>query len=181
MTFHSCPVHMRKINGKELLISVSAFAVIAAPPLPVMAQSTVVSITCKQDIDIGKLIASGCAGTYIIAPDGAHKNSGCLLINSTAVVGVCTVSTKKGPATKNAVVTFAKASYTLSAAPTGTVTMKALRMQVRGRTTSATKVTLTPTELKNTATLDIGGSLHYVDMQTAGKYSGKVAVSVNWQ
>jgi len=170
----------KKKSAQEILIRVSALAVMAAPVPSARAQSTTLNIVCKQDIGIGNLIASGCMnGTYAIKPNGAHTDMGCLLIIKSATAGVCTITTKKGPATKSAKITFAKTTFKLTSGG-ATVTLKDLRMRARSKTASVTKLTVSATALQNTVTIDVGGSLHYVDLQTAGKYSGKVQVVVNW-
>jgi len=169
---------MKKRNKKIVLISVSALAVMAAPR-PAWAQPAV-QITCKQDIYIGHIASTGCAGSYVIAPDGGHSEKGCLLVFTPAVAGVCTVDTKFGPVTKSASVTFTKVSFTINNGG-GVMTITNLKMQEQGKTPSATKLTFNPTELAATVKIDIGGTLNFGAGQTLGKYSGKVSLSVTLQ
>lgn len=170
---------MKKKNKKNILIGVSALAVMAAPR-PAWAQPQKVSITCKQDIYIGLLANTGCAGSYVIAPNGAHSANGCLLVFTPAVAGVCTVTTQNGPVTKSAVVTFTKVSYALKNGG-GTVTMTNLQMREQGGTKSSTKLTFSPAALAATVTIDIGGTLNSGAGQSLGIYSGKVSLSVTFQ
>lgn len=167
---------------KKTLVKVSALALLTAPLYIGSARAQTLQISCKQSIDIGNLIASGCAGKYVISPDGVHKNSGCLLVINTAKAGSCTIKVTGGAATKSALVTFVKTMFTMNGTKGGaTAKMDNLQMKMRTQPTIATKLTLgTPTLAATKVTIDIGGDLNYADMQTAGSYSGKVAVSVNF-
>ncbi len=166
---------------KKTLIRISALAVMASPFWGGSARAQTLKLTCKQNIDIGNLIASGCTGDYIISPNSVHNNTNCLLINNTAVAGTCSVKVVGGAATKSAVLTFQKGFFTMVGSKGGTAKMTNLRMKNR------TQATITPTLTFATATLnggpitvDIGGTLNYTDGQTEGTYTGKVALSINF-
>ena len=145
------------------------------------ARAQNLQLTCKQDIDIGNLIASGCTGDYIISPNGVHNNTNCLIINGTAMAGSCTLKVQGKAATKSAVLTFQKGFFTMFGSKGGTVKMTNLRMKNRSQPTITPTLTFTTGTLNGgPLTIDIGGTLNYVDGQTEGTYSGKVALSVNF-
>lgn len=170
---------------KDILVRVSALAVLSAP-LCVggsrSARAQTIKLTCKQTIFIGKLASAACSAKYIISPDGAHSDTGCLAILNTAAAGTCSMKIVGGPATKSAFLSFAKTAFTLSSTMGGnTATMNNLRMKNRTQTPIASKLTLKTTTLAaKTFTIDIGGSLNYSNGQPAGNYVGKVAVRANF-
>lgn len=167
------------LKPQTILVSVSALAMLAAPLSP--AHGQVLKVTCKQDIDFGKAIATGCTkGTYVIRPNGAHSDKGCLLIQKTATAGVCTIKVQGPAPTKSATIEFSTSSFKLTNGGT-TVTLKDLRMRARTGTQSLSKITATTSELNKDVTIDIGGSLYYVDKQPAGSYSGNVKVVVDFK
>ena len=169
-------------SAKNILVRVSALAVLAAPAWITSARAQNLKLTCKQPIDIGNIIATNCAGSYVISPDGVHKNvGGCLVVNSAAQAGSCELSVTGGAATKSAVVAFTKADFLLSAAQAFTsVKMDSLRMKLRDETTIVTKLTLGTPTLASKVTIDIGGTLNFDNNQSAGSYSGQVSVSANF-
>jgi hypothetical protein len=176
-----CDVMIKK--KRSILVKVSTLAIVSAWANPVVAYT--LNLSCKQNIYFGSIAASGCTGTFKIAPNGAHVDNGCLVIGKTASAGSCNATVKtvgKAPSklTNSVVASFAKPSFTLTAkGVTGTLTMKNLRLQVRGRTTSGTKVTLSASEVKNTATLDVGGTLYYSNTVPRGNYVGNVIITIN--
>lgn len=166
---------------KKTLVRISALAVIASPFCVGSARAQSLQLTCKQDIDIGKLIATGCSGKYVIAPDNGHSNPGCLILNQTAAAGSCELKVTGGAATKSAIVTFQKSFFTLPGTLGSSVKMTSLRMKNRTQPTITPTLTFNTTRLNGgTITIDIGGTLNYSNGQTAGSYSGKVAVSANF-
>ena len=170
---------------KDILVRVSALAVISAPLCVGVSRSLraqTIKLTCKQSIFIGKLASAACSAKYIISPDGAHSDTGCLAILNNAAEGSCTLKVTGGPATKSAFVSFTNTAFTLSSTMGGnTVVMNNLRVKNRTQTPIASKITLKTTTLAATkVTLDIGGSLNYANGQPAGNYVGKVAVRANF-
>lgn len=166
---------------KKTLIRISALAAMASPFWNGSARAQNLQITCKQEIDIGNLIASGCSGKYVIAPGGTHNNTACLIINNTAVAGTCSIKVQGKAATKSAVMTFQKGFFTMVGSKGGTVKMTNLRMKNRTQPTVTPTLTFTTGTLNGgPITVDIGGTLNYIDGQTEGTYTGKVAVSINF-
>lgn len=171
----------KKSRSRAVLVRVSALAFLSAPLWANSARAQNLQINCKQAIDIGNLIASGCSGKYIISPDNNHKNTACLIINATAQAGNCQIKVAGKAATKSAVISFVKTAFTLNGTKGGSVTMKSLQMKLRTQATIDTKLTVKVTTLNNGPFLvDIGGALSYSDQQTAGRYTGQVAVTVNF-
>ena len=167
------------MSKKNILVSISALAALAVPCHSAYGQQ--LKISCKQILDIGKNIASGCAnGTYLIRPNGVNSDAGCLVIRSPAMAGSCTIKTVGPLATKSAVIKFTKNTYTITNG-SKTVTLKHLRMRSRSGTTSVTRITAPTTKLQNTVTIDIGGSLFYQGGQTSGTYSGNVKIIVDFK
>ena len=167
---------------KNILVRVSALALLYAPAYVVSARAQTLKITCTQNIDIGNLIASGCAGKYVIAPTGATSDTAaCLIVNNAGSPGRCSIKVTGGKATKSATVIFAKTAFTMVNSKDGNIaTMKSLLMQVRSDTPAATKLTLGTSTLSKKVVLDIGGTVHHDNMETGGTYSGKVSISVNF-
>ena len=166
-------------KAKNVLISISALAAIAAPFQS--AQGQVLKVSCKQSLDIGNHIASGCTkGVYLIRPNGVHSDAGCLVIKSTAIAASCEIKTVGPMATKSAVIEFAQTKITMTNG-TKSLTIKDLRMRSRSGASSLTKITAPTTKLQNTVTIDIGGSLNYVGGQAAGSYSGNVKIVVDFK
>ncbi|MEM6781262.1 MAG: DUF4402 domain-containing protein [Pseudomonadota bacterium] len=166
---------------KKTLVRISALAVLASPFYALSANAQVLDLSCKRPIDIGNLIATGCSAKYIIAPDNAHADTGCLIFNNMAVAGSCTLRVLGPAATKSAVVTFQKAFFNISGSKGGVATMTDLRMKNRTQPTITPTLTIPPTTLNaGTINIDIGGSLNYDNGQAEGTYSGKVAISANF-
>lgn len=167
---------------KDILVRVSALAFLSSPLWCGSARAQNLQLNCTRNIDIGNLVASGCTDKYIISPDGAHVNPGCLKISQAAVAGSCTLKVTGGVATKSAVITFNNPQFAMQNTKTFTsAKMTSLRMKLRSDTVIASKLTLGVTTLTSpTITIDIGGTLNYSNMQAAGTYSGKVAIKANF-
>lgn len=177
------PADVRKpLFKKDVLVRVSALALLAAPCPFSSARAQNLQISCGNNIFLGELIASGCAGGYVISPDGNHQNNGCLIVNSAAQAGSCIISVTGGTATKSAAVSFTKAAFLPGHTKMATsVRMDTLRMKLRSQPTIFTKITLGVTALLATKiTIDVGGTLDYSNMQPSGSYSGKVSVVVDF-
>lgn len=159
------------------LVKVSALAVAAMKCQVSTAMAQTVKITCKQPINIGNLVACS-PGSYVIAPDGGHSVKGCLIINTTAIAGVCKVSTLAGPITKNVIVKATKSAFVMTQ-PTGTgsLSMTNIKLQRRGSVTTDLTLVYTPGELSKTMTFDVGATLRYADKQTFGSYTGSVVIT----
>ena len=175
------PRKEKKANLKNVLVSVSALAMLAAPLCS--ANGQVLKIVCKSAIDFGNHIASGCTkGTYVIRPSGGHSDKGCLIIQKTASPGFCKIRVNGAPATKSATIEFTTSSVKLTNGGT-TVTLKDLRMRSRtSGTQSLTKIIATTSNLNSGGVkIDIGGSLYYNGKQTSGSYSGSAKVIVDFK
>lgn len=165
------------------MVKVSALAVLSAPFPIGSARAQNLQISCNQDIRFGRLIAPGCNGKYILSPGGTRNDTAaCLIINSVGNPGKCTVKVTGGAATKSALATFKQSFFTILGTMGGSARFNDLLMRLRSQpTTAATKLTIgTLTLNKGTRTLEIGGTLNYNASQTAGSYSGKVSVNIDF-
>lgn len=163
------------------LVRISTLAILAAPHWWSTARAQNLQITCKQDINIGNLIAYGCSGQYVISPDGNHNDmGGCLILNNSAQEGSCDIKVVGKAATKGATATFTKTFFTLSGTKGGTAKMSNLRMKLGSMTTIASQLTMGNTTVDKDPTLFIGGTLNYSDNQTAGSYVGNVAIKIEF-
>lgn len=168
----------RKCGKKFVRVSALAVAAMKCQVSPAFAQT--VNITCKQPINIGNLVACS-PGSYVIAPDGAHSVSGCLIINTTAIAGTCKVTTIAGPPTKNVIIKATATTFIMNhSTGASSVSMRNIKLQRRGSVTSNKTIVITPGTASKTMTIDVGATLRFADGQTIGSYTGNVVITANF-
>ncbi len=156
------------------LIAISALALSAGYNLPALAQ---LQITCAQRFFIGAHDACS-TGTLQVDPDGGTALVGCLVSSASPAPGRCILSTLGTGPTKSIVVKFQKTSINISGAGTQ-VKVDNFLMSPVGTVATGTQFTFTPTEVKNTVTLDIGGTAYFSNNQTIGVYTGTLSITAN--
>ena len=158
------------------MIAVSALAASALHGGRAAAQ---IAVTCSQPFYMGQNQACG-TGTMQVSPNGGISTSGCIARGIDADPGRCIV-TNSGPApTRNVVVDFPVAAYTASGGGDN-VTVNNLRLQAVGATVVAPQLTFTPTEITNTVTVNVGGTINFTQGQAFGSYNGAITVRAQLQ
>ncbi|MCK5284168.1 MAG: DUF4402 domain-containing protein [Alphaproteobacteria bacterium] len=160
-------------KSKKTLIAVSALALRAAAPTPAFAQ---ILISCAQDLRFGNL-ATCAKGALILTANGATSTTGCAVISKTALPAQCTIKTGGVPPTTNVNVQFTAAFINIK---NGGKNAKVSNFEMihTGTAVAQTSFTFTPTEVSNTVTIDIGGTLNF-NNQTLGSYTGTISVTAN--
>ena len=157
--------------SQTILVSVSTLALSAVYHEVAYAQ---LSITCTKNFFVGEHDA--CAnGTLVIDTDGSTMTSGCLVSITPPRAGQCKLSTLGVPPTRNVVVQFKTSPIFINGAG-DQAKVNAFRMLPVGGTTPAAQFTFTPTEVSNTVTLDMGGTLTFSTGQAIGVYTGTVSI-----
>ncbi len=158
-----------------VMVALSA-AVAAINPLPAIAQ---VSITCSRAFFVGENIACNSSGfgQYTIRANGAtNVGAGCLFNERAPVVGQCIVFTGGVPPVNNVEVKVVTNEVFIKDGG-NSARVNNFRISYTGNTGQNQILTLTPTEVSNTATINIGGSLRFSSTQSLGSYTGQISVS----
>ncbi len=158
-------------NSRVILVSVSTLALSAAYGLPAHAQ---LQISCAQNFFVGEHDACS-TGTLVIDPDGSTTLSGCLVTENPPNAAQCKLSTAGPGPTRDVTVQF-KTSAVFITAGGSQAKVVSFRMSPVGTTVTGAKFTFTPTQVTNTVTLDVGGTLQFSAGQAIGVYTGTVSI-----
>lgn len=166
---------MRKTRAK--LVTISTLALSAACS---GTAGAVVKVTCSRNFFLGKHYVCG-TGSLVINPDSSTVPGGCIVsgTGTPPQPARCKVYDGGGsPPTANVVVNFTRTSINVQFGGSS-AKVDSFLMQHSGTVTAKTQFTFTPTEVKNTVFLDVGGTFHFTNGLALGTYTGTVKISAN--
>lgn len=159
------------------MVSVSVFAFTGLLAAPVFAQ---VVVNCSMGLFIGKSAQCADMAKLVIDPDSStHLVSGCLVTTSPPVAGKCVVNSGAVHPTKNVRVDFGKTFINIKNGAK-LVRVDNFKMQYKTTVPAASKFTFSPTDIINTVTVRIGGTVNITTPgQGLGTYTGNLTIRAN--
>lgn len=163
----------KKKSMSEIMVSVSAFAFAGMWAVPIFAQ---VVVNCSVGLSMGKNAQCSDTASLVINPNGSTSlSSGCLVATSPVRAGQCVIKTGGVPPTKNVRADFASTFVNIKNGAKQ-VRVDDFKMQYTATVPPASKFTFSPTDVSNTITLDIGGTVNVTADQGLGTYTGNITV-----
>lgn len=162
-------------TNKKILVTVSALALRAiTPSAPAMAQLVV---SCPQPLRFGRVVTCG-NGSLHVTPNDATSTFGCVVIENNAMAGQCIVKTGGLPIPSNVTAKLTINNIQISNAG-NKVLINDFSLLYTGTLTPKETLTLTPAEVSNTVTINIGGTINYNGNHPLGSYTGSITMTVN--
>lgn len=165
-----------KKSISSIIVSVSVFALTGFYTASAFAQ---VIVNCSQGLFVGKIVQCSDNAKLVIDPDGGTSvTSGCMVLTGPAKAAQCVVSTGGVPPTKSVRVDFSKTFVNIINGG-NQVRVDDFKMQYTATVPAASKFTFAPTDISNTVTLDIGGTVNVTTTQGLGTYTGNITIRAN--
>lgn len=161
-------------KAKKIMVAISALAIRAAVPSPASAQ---VLITCSQNLRFGRVAA--CAfGSFTVTPSGMTNTAGCAVQTQPGTAARCLISTGGVTPTKDVKVQLTSNFVNINNGGNNARVDK-FQLLYTGTATPQTFLTLTPTEVSNGVTVNVGATVEHTKNQPLGSYVGSIRMTVN--